>query len=460
MKYSFKISTVIPVYNTEEYLQETIESVIHQSIGFSNIQMILVNNGTEDNAETICLDYQRRYPNNITYIKLDVNNGPCAARNAGMSIAEGKYINFLDSDDKWEIDAYEKAYRFFEEHYNEIDIVACRIRYFEAMNKWHGLDCKFDDGNQIVNVKEKYEYVQLSICSTLIKRQAIQDIYHDERVRHAEDAKFVNELILKKLRYGLVRDAVFFYRQRNSGNSTLQNVVHSSNWYVETMDYVYQYLVNESIRLHKTVIKYIQFLIMYELQWRIPRELPAEFTNVQRQKYLDRIRNLLQYIDDEVIFQQKSLWIEYKLYCYELKNKEKAELSELVAKMCDFYKCTYIDSIWYEEGKIHITGFVRTYKNNEIGNVSVYAGDNIPVNMEVKNLDTTRQVYAFGEQVTQGKQFAIDVMSDGISKVKFEVEINNCLTRQQVYVFNSAKINVKYIKENEVMTIIVGSERG
>ena len=114
----FLISVVVPVYNTEKYLRETIESVINQSIGFEeNIQLILVNNVTQDNSEEICLEYLGLYPNNVEYICVEENHGPCSARNAGQKVAVGKYINFLDSDDKWEPDAFEHAINFFEEHY-------------------------------------------------------------------------------------------------------------------------------------------------------------------------------------------------------------------------------------------------------------------------------------------------------------------------------------------------------
>ena len=60
----FKFSVIIPIYNVEKYLNETIESVINQTIGFEeNIQLILINDGSPDNSETICLKYKEKYPN-------------------------------------------------------------------------------------------------------------------------------------------------------------------------------------------------------------------------------------------------------------------------------------------------------------------------------------------------------------------------------------------------------------
>ena len=60
--YKYKISVIVPVYNVEKYLEETIESVIAQTLGFKNIQLILVNDGSPDNSEEICLKYKEKYP--------------------------------------------------------------------------------------------------------------------------------------------------------------------------------------------------------------------------------------------------------------------------------------------------------------------------------------------------------------------------------------------------------------
>lgn len=68
-EYPFEFSVVMPVYNTERYLEEAIESVIGQTIGFEEkIQLILVNNATRDSSGAICEQYAKRYPNNIDYI--------------------------------------------------------------------------------------------------------------------------------------------------------------------------------------------------------------------------------------------------------------------------------------------------------------------------------------------------------------------------------------------------------
>ena len=226
-----KLSVVIPIYNTEQYLEETIESIVYQTIGFEeNIQLILVNNATKDNSALICKRYEEKYPQNVEYIKVKENHGPCSARNAGMSIARGKYITFLDSDDKWGKDAFEKALAFIEVHEDDIDLVACRIRHFDAFDDYDLFDYKFNDGDSIVSIYEKTDYVQFNLCSTIIKTDVAKQYSHDERIRHAEDMKFLTEIIFEKGKYGLCADAVFYYRMRLSKDSTLDTTSYSNDF--------------------------------------------------------------------------------------------------------------------------------------------------------------------------------------------------------------------------------------
>ena len=136
----FLFSVVIPVFNCEKYLSETIESIINQTIGFrEHIQLIIINDGSTDKSEDICLAFQKRFPENIIYRRTE-NGGVSRARNLGLEFAEGKYINFLDSDDKWERDAFARAARFFEQDRENIDVLAARVRFFDNNSNYNYFD--------------------------------------------------------------------------------------------------------------------------------------------------------------------------------------------------------------------------------------------------------------------------------------------------------------------------------
>lgn len=92
---SNKISIIIPVYNVKPYLERCLESVIKQTYG--NLEIIIVDDGSNDGGELICDEYGMKYKN--TKVIHQQNQGLSAARNAGLELATGNWIAFLDSDD-------------------------------------------------------------------------------------------------------------------------------------------------------------------------------------------------------------------------------------------------------------------------------------------------------------------------------------------------------------------------
>ena len=200
MSKKFLFSVVIPVYNVEKYLEEAILSIVNQTIGFEkNIQLILINDGSPDNSGEICKKYKTLYPENIVYVEKE-NGGVSAARNEAFQYVDAKYVTFLDSDDKWELSSFENAYNFFEEHYDEIDVLEARIQFFEAKDDYHSLDYKFKNGTRIADLEDKEEWfsVQSTAATTIIKSDALGDIRFDGKLKFGEDSTFINKIILKK----------------------------------------------------------------------------------------------------------------------------------------------------------------------------------------------------------------------------------------------------------------------
>ena len=89
------ISIIVPIYNVDKYLSRCIDSILNQT--FKNFELILVNDGSTDKSLDICKYYKNI--DNRKYIINKKNGGLSSARNAGLEIARGKYIGFVDSDD-------------------------------------------------------------------------------------------------------------------------------------------------------------------------------------------------------------------------------------------------------------------------------------------------------------------------------------------------------------------------
>lgn len=317
-EWDYKFTVVTPVYQVEEYLKDTIESVINQTVGFQeNIQLILVNDGSLDNSEEICLKYQEQYPDNILYLKKE-NGGVSSARNEAFPYIRGKYVNFLDSDDMWAPDAFEIIYHFFEEHYKKIDVVGGRKRFFEARDDFHYLDYKFDT-TKVIYLQLQYDYVQLDVTSAFIKTEALGDHRFSTHLKYGEDGAFINEVLLDKCTLGVVREALHLYRKRLNATSALQNEMKSESYYVDSPKYFHQALFDKSIERYGRVLEFIQYAVMNDLGWRIRKNVHAWISAGQAEQYKRALQGILQKIEERVIMNQKMMYKEYKVYALSLK---------------------------------------------------------------------------------------------------------------------------------------------
>lgn len=138
------ISVIIPIYNTEKYLAQCVDSVLNQT--YQNYEIILVDDGSTDKSGKICDAYAEK-DNRITVVHKS-NSGQSSARNAALDIAKGKYIYFLDSDDYIGDKLLEKLVKSAEE--KNADVV-----FFEAKSF---VD---DEENQLSeNIQSRFEYVR------------------------------------------------------------------------------------------------------------------------------------------------------------------------------------------------------------------------------------------------------------------------------------------------------------
>lgn len=119
-----KISIIVPFYNVQSYVDRCMTSLLNQTIGIENLELILVDDASTDDTANILRRYEERYPDQIILIVCEENGRQGAARNIGLQYATAPYIGFVDSDDWIELDMYEKMYDKIVQH--DCDIVYCR----------------------------------------------------------------------------------------------------------------------------------------------------------------------------------------------------------------------------------------------------------------------------------------------------------------------------------------------
>ena len=334
----FYFSVIMEIYNTGRYLDKSIGSILNQTIGYKEIQIILINDGSTDNSEEICLKYQKLYSNNVIYLKTE-NNGVSKARNLGMELIKGEFINFLDPDDYWDTKAFEYVLSFFRKN-EEINFVSGRLKFFEARNDFHPLDYKFYK-TRIVNLTEEYNCIQSSSSTSFFRASYISGKKFEEGILSGEDTRFVNDLLLINPIMGLIREAIYFCRRREDFSSRTQTQRKDVKFYFSTIENVSQYLINKSKALYNKILPFIQFYISYDLLFRIQTLSYKYLNSLDYIKYCNSIENLLQNLEDKYILEQKN--VNYKYIILALSKKYKRDLRYDIILENDFLK--YLDYI-------------------------------------------------------------------------------------------------------------------
>ncbi len=338
----FLFTVIIPVYNCAQYLPEAIDSVVAQTIGFDKIQVILVNDGSPDNSDEVCRVYQAKYPDNIIYLK-QPNSGVSAARNLGMKYMSGQYVNFLDSDDKWQNDVFEKAARMFKKH-PEMDVIGVRQHFFEALDTYPSLDYKFNR-DKVVDIFNEYDHIQLSVTSGFFRTSAIGDIQYDTTIKYSEDSKFILEVITKQGKLGIISSSEHMYRRRAIGGSAIQSKNADVDWYTITPEKCYQWAIDFSIKRYGFVIPYVQYYIAYDYQYRAKEHIPHTIPQDIIDNYMEKTKQLLSYVDDYIILDQHNIWSEYKLEFLKFKYGDKVWEDISYRKHGIYYKGRHLTNL-------------------------------------------------------------------------------------------------------------------
>lgn len=182
------ISVIVTAYNIEAYLPRCVESLIAQT--YRPMEIILVDDGSVDGTAAVCDEYARKYE--YIYVIHKENGGPSEARNAGLKVAKGDFIGYVDGDDWTEPDMYEEMYRACERAGAQIAICSYR-QVGEGAEEIHPtgnvLTLSRDETlNLYINGDPQY-HIYHSVWSKLFDRKVIEDIRFPEG-RKSEDIMY------------------------------------------------------------------------------------------------------------------------------------------------------------------------------------------------------------------------------------------------------------------------------
>ena len=311
-----KISVIVPIYNSEKYLNKCIESLLNQE--YKNLEIILVNDGSTDYSESICKSYMLKNKN-IKYF-YQQNSGVSSARNLGLANSSGDYIAFVDSDDYIEKDMFMKMVS--EMKNNDCNVVVCNLFFEDATGKEIE---SFSHCNYIVDkVNIPYEmYTNLSFqgfsCNKLYKADLIKEhsINFAEGYAVLEDDLFNYDIVFKNndVRVNYINDKLYHYVMLNTG-------VSKSKFSVKKLSYL-------DVRIRE-----IEYLASNNIEYDF---LLADYICVyNRMLYLSKKKNLY---SESLFFKYTE---RYKEYLKKLKFKNLSNKVKLKVIIIRYFKFIYL----------------------------------------------------------------------------------------------------------------------
>ena len=288
-KKEYGISVIMPCYNTEQYVEETLKSVLNQS--FKDYEIICLNDGSTDGTLEILKRYQQSYPN-IRVISSE-NHGVAYQRNTGVQCAQGKYIYYMDSDDLLKENCLETLYQYAEA--DNLDVV-----YFEADSFYETKEIaeafpqfltlyhrhkEYDgiyDGRNLYIQMENAGDIKMSVGLQFTCRQFLLDNNIKFGMeRYFEDNLYTVKVTLKAGKARCVRDNLYLRRVRaNSTMTTSENKTRFES-YLEVVRGLMQILEEEKqdFVLQEAIYKRIRgtFMNVYKDYLKVSEEEKEEF---------------------------------------------------------------------------------------------------------------------------------------------------------------------------------------
>lgn len=207
------ISIITPVYNSEEYLDECIESVLNQT--YNNIELILINDGSTDHSLEVCQKWAQKDSRIVLINKK--NEGAAIARNRGLDLANGELIGFVDHDDVIDKDMYQIMYDAMEE--KNTDIVMCNsyslIDGEKRKRSYLGYE-EFEAGsNELIKRMLSFEKIICSsVWSKLYRKDVIGKTRFHENITLGDDYYFNGHIYPRVENFFYCNEALYYYRIR------------------------------------------------------------------------------------------------------------------------------------------------------------------------------------------------------------------------------------------------------
>lgn len=344
---SYKLSVIIPVFNAEDYIKECLDSVVDQSLGIDNIEVIIVNDNSCDSTLDIISQYTDKYPS-FKLISNKSNLGPGESRNMALKEVSSDYVTYLDADDFISQNAYEDALSKINEFNADLLIYNWETYtgsdYVEPINihQQNTLENKL-----ITDIKQNPKL--------FLSTAPWNKIYHRSLFKYLKFSKGFYEdnivailALINAKRIFLSKDSIYYYRKNSDStteNITVDSSIHLSNSIKEIFDLRYEYpeFLNDLKLLNINFIYDILFWTYY-YNWALADEL----------KIINKLKSVIIPLKKEDIDRFKQLFPDKLSYEKDILDLDKYDAETFLAKYKYFNRLNKVNSqasLYVDTGK-------------------------------------------------------------------------------------------------------------
>lgn len=320
-------TVVAAVYNVEKYLDDFFSSLTKQRLNFKkHIQIILVDDGSVDKSAEIIQKWQQKFPQNIRYFYKE-NGGQASARNLGLQYVETEWVVFTDPDDFLHPDYFKSIDRNLSKNPSAVALATNMQFFIENQNiikATHPLRFRFEK-TRAIKVANLDKFINLSAASTFFRYSKIQEkqLQFDHRVKpNFEDGKFIADYLLGLQNSEVIfdKDAIYFYRKRDDGTSTLDTSWQKFEKYSDVFEFGFIPMLQNYKERFGAVPTSIQKTALYDMSWYVQYLLNRPerinfLSEVQKQKFYNLMNTVFSYIHEKTImeFNLAGVWMFHKI---------------------------------------------------------------------------------------------------------------------------------------------------
>lgn len=459
-----KVAVITPVYNAEKYLNNTIDSVIRQNIGFTNIQFILVDDCSKDKSRDILLKYAELYEN-ITVVLLDENTGtPAEPRNLGIKLSNSEYITFLDADDWFSVNALKCLSEILDET-NDDYVVGKTIQMESESSKVIGKHESCLERRSVSPYSIKHIFRHLGPRARMIRSKLIKEnniLY--PTMRFAEDKQFFMDVLLHCNTISTTKNIIYYLNRLDENNESLTKQTDI----MEKMDTnikVINYIVDKNLEDYKEqqiLNRLYEFDCITRLFYR-----QHFLKNENKQEYYDKFKQALEvtkelrydigeYLYDPINKAIYNLFINnkfediVKLIKY---NKNEKERNIVIKDNKPYIVAEFLDDN-YKFIRLPMKAYFRCGYNIEdkfILEIDVY-GDFVK---QIQNLVIQKRDKFYNEEENDFILFDIKENNNGRIKIELGVEellkINSGSYKVYLRYNNYEELYISYLEDNKII---------